>query len=75
VPEWDSSTIPRSALADLCRVFCGDRLGARRSKLAFYKAFLQEPLLVQDGALQVPATPGPGLTVNRDDLRGRTVEA
>ena len=36
------------------------RLEARRVKLDFYNAFLEEPLVVRDGALIVPQTPGLG---------------
>ncbi|HLZ31968.1 MAG TPA: mandelate racemase/muconate lactonizing enzyme family protein [Chloroflexota bacterium] len=45
------------------------RLEARRVNLAFYNAFLEEPLEVQDGALLVPKRPGLGARLNVEYLR------
>ena len=41
------------------------RLEARRVDMEFYNAFLEEPLVVQDGALHVPKRPGLGIRLNR----------
>src|SRR4029077_10173241 len=44
------------------------RLEARRVKMDFYNAFLEEPLEVKDGALVVPKTPGVGGRLNVEYL-------
>ncbi len=44
------------------------RLEARRVRFDFYNAFLEEPLVVVDGALHVPTAPGLGVRMNRDYL-------
>jgi galactonate dehydratase len=49
------------------------RLEARRARFDFYNAFLDEPLVVQDGALHVPRRPGLGLSLNMDYLRANEV--
>ncbi len=49
------------------------RLEARRVRFDFYNAFLEEPLVVVDGALHVPTTPGLGLRLNLDYLRAHEV--
>jgi galactonate dehydratase len=45
------------------------KLEARRVHFEFYNAFLNEPLEVRDGALQVPRRPGLGITLNPDYLK------
>ncbi len=45
------------------------RLESRRADMGFYNAFIEEPLVVQNGALIVPDRPGLGLTMNLDYLR------
>ena len=49
------------------------RLEARRARFDFYNAFLDEPLVVHDGALQVPPRPGLGLSLNLEYLRAHEV--
>ncbi len=49
------------------------RLEARRAQFDFYNAFLEEPLVVRDGALHVPNVPGLGLRMNLDYLRAHEV--
>jgi galactonate dehydratase len=49
------------------------RLEARRVTLDFYNAFLDEPLVVRDGALQVPRRPGLGIRLNPDYLRANAL--
>jgi galactonate dehydratase len=49
------------------------RLEARRAQFDFYNAFLDVPLVVRDGALHVPTTPGLGLRLNLDYLRAHEV--
>jgi len=49
------------------------RLEARRVTFDFYNAFLDEPLIVRDGALHVPTRPGLGLSLNLDYLRAHEV--
>ena len=51
------------------------RLEARRARFDFYNAFLAAPLVVQDGALQVPHRPGLGLSLNLEYLRAHEVTA
>ena len=50
------------------------KLEARRAQFGFYNAFLEEPLVVQDGVLQVSRRPGLGLGMNLDYLRAHEVE-
>ncbi len=50
------------------------RLEARRVQFDFYNAFLDEPLVVHDGALHVPRRPGLGLSLNLDYLRAHEVK-
>jgi galactonate dehydratase len=50
------------------------RLEARRVNMDFYNAFLETPLEVHDGALQVPRTPGLGVRLNIDYLAAHEVE-
>ena len=50
------------------------RLEARRVTFDFYNAFLDEPLVVRDGALHVPNRPGLGLSLNLDYLRAHEVK-
>lgn len=45
------------------------KLEARRADMAFYNAFIDEPLVVQNGDLHVPNRPGLGLTMNMDYFR------
>jgi galactonate dehydratase len=40
------------------------RLEARRVDMEFYNAFVEEPLVVRDGALQVPMRPGLGVRLD-----------
>jgi galactonate dehydratase len=49
------------------------KLEARRISFDFYNAFLDAPLVVQDGALMVPRRPGLGLKLNMDYLRANAV--
>jgi galactonate dehydratase len=49
------------------------KLEARRVKLDFYNAFLDEPLLVEDGALVLPRRPGLGVRFNMDYLRANAL--
>jgi galactonate dehydratase len=49
------------------------RLEARRVKLDFYNAFLEEPLVVRDGALVVPRTPGLGARLDVGYLEAHQV--
>jgi galactonate dehydratase len=48
------------------------RLEARRIDMSFYNAFVDEPLVVRDGALIVPQRPGLGIALNLDYLRANT---
>ncbi|MCC6627639.1 MAG: mandelate racemase/muconate lactonizing enzyme family protein [Chloroflexi bacterium] len=48
------------------------RLEARRIDMSFYNAFVDEPLVVRDGALIVPRRPGLGIALNLDYLRANT---
>jgi galactonate dehydratase len=50
------------------------KLEARRAQFGFYNAFLEEPLVVTDGVLQVSRRPGLGLGMNLDYLRAHEVE-
>ena len=50
------------------------KLEARRAQFGFYNAFLEEPLVVQDGVLQVSRRPGLGLGMNLEYLRAHEVE-
>jgi len=45
------------------------RLESRRADMSFYNAFIEEPLVVHDGNLQMPDRPGLGLTMNMEYLR------
>jgi galactonate dehydratase len=45
------------------------KLEARRVTMDFYNAFVDEPLVVRDGALIVPRRPGLGIALNLDYLR------
>ena len=49
------------------------RLEARRVKFDFYNAFLDTPLVVEDGNLIVRKTPGLGLKMNLDYLRANAL--
>lgn len=49
------------------------RLEARRISFGFYNAFLDAPLVVQNGALVVPRRPGLGLTLDQDYLRAHAL--
>jgi galactonate dehydratase len=49
------------------------RLEARRAQFSFYNAFLNEPLVVQNGELLVSRRPGLGITLNLDYLRAHEV--
>ena len=49
------------------------RLEARRVDMEFYNAFLEEPLVVRDGALQVPQRAGLGARLNEDYLRANQI--
>lgn len=49
------------------------RLEARRVNLDFYNAFLDEPLVVQDGALLVPRRPGLGASLDPNYLQAHQV--
>jgi len=49
------------------------RLEARRVNMDFYNAFLEEPLVVKDGALLVPKTPGIGGRLNVDYLTAHQI--
>jgi galactonate dehydratase len=50
------------------------RLEARRVRMDFYNAFVEEPLNVQNGALKVPRTPGLGIRLNTSYLAAHEVE-
>jgi galactonate dehydratase len=45
------------------------RLEARRVDMSFYNAFIDQPLVVENGALIVPKRPGLGIALNLDYLR------
>ena len=45
------------------------RLESRRADMGFYNAFIEEPLVVRDGALIVSDRPGLGVTMNMEYLR------
>ena len=49
------------------------RLEARRVKLDFYNAFLEEPLKVRDGALLVPPRPGLGIRLDPTYLEAHSL--
>src|SRR4029079_1275732 len=49
------------------------RLEARRVDMEFYNAFLEEPLVVKDGALVVPTTPGIGGRLNLEYLEAHQI--
>ena len=49
------------------------RLEARRVRPDFYNAFVDEPLVVRDGALVVPDRPGLGVSLDQDYLRANAV--
>jgi len=49
------------------------RLEARRVKLDFYNAFVEEPLEVKGDALIVPKRPGLGVKLNLDYLKAHEV--
>jgi len=49
------------------------RLEARRVQLDFYNAFLEEPLVVKDGALVVPKTPGIGGRLDVEYLKAHEI--
>jgi galactonate dehydratase len=51
------------------------RLEARRVTLDFYNAFLEEPLVVRDGALIVPTRPGLGARLDLGYLQAHEVRA
>ena len=50
------------------------RLEARRVRMDFYNAFIQEPLHVRDGVLSVPRTPGLGIRLDPGYLEAHEVE-
>jgi galactonate dehydratase len=50
------------------------RLEARRVRMDFYNAFIEEPLQVRDGALMVPRTPGLGIRLDTNYLERHEVE-
>ena len=50
------------------------RLEARRVRMDFYNAFVEEPLQVRDGALVVPRVPGLGVRLNLDYLEHHQIE-
>ncbi|MFN8526481.1 MAG: mandelate racemase/muconate lactonizing enzyme family protein [Chloroflexota bacterium] len=50
------------------------RLEARRIKLDFYNAFIEEPLRVQGHELIVPRTPGLGVRLSMDYLKAHEVD-
>jgi galactonate dehydratase len=50
------------------------RLEARRVRMDFYNAFIQEPLHVRDGVLSVPRTPGLGIRLDPSYLAAHEVE-
>ena len=49
------------------------RLESRRADMGFYNAFIEEPLVVQNGELIVPDRPGLGVTMNLDYLNAHAV--
>jgi galactonate dehydratase len=49
------------------------RLEARRVRMDFYNAFIEEPLQVRDGALIVPRTPGLGIRLDPSYLEAHEV--
>jgi galactonate dehydratase len=49
------------------------RLEARRVTMDFYNAFVDDPLVVRDGALHVPRRPGLGIALNPDYLRANAL--
>jgi galactonate dehydratase len=49
------------------------RLEARRVNMDFYNAFVEEPLVVEDGALQVPRRPGLGVKLDLDYLKANAL--
>jgi galactonate dehydratase len=50
------------------------RLEARRVRMDFYNAFIEEPLRVCDGALVVPRVPGLGVRLDLDYLEHHQIE-
>ena len=50
------------------------RLEARRIKLDFYNAFLEEPLTVEGDKLQVPDKPGLGVKLDLDYLKAHEID-
>ena len=50
------------------------RLEARRVKLDFYNAFLEEPLTVQGDALIVPRKPGLGVKIDVEYLKANEID-
>jgi galactonate dehydratase len=50
------------------------KLETMRSRMDFYNAFIDEPLMVVDGELHVPKRPGLGLEMNLDYLRAHALE-
>jgi galactonate dehydratase len=50
------------------------RLEARRVKLDFYNAFLEQPLTVQGDALIVPQVPGLGVKLNLEYLKAHEID-
>jgi galactonate dehydratase len=50
------------------------RLEARRVDMEFYNAFLDEPLVVHDGALQVPRKPGLGARLDVQYLEANQID-
>ena len=51
------------------------RLEARRVGMDFYNAFVDEPLVVRDGALHVPRRPGLGITIDPGYLEANAIDA
>jgi len=50
------------------------KLEARRVKLDFYNAFLEEPLKIEGDALIVPKAPGLGVRLNLDYLKSHEID-
>jgi galactonate dehydratase len=50
------------------------RLEARRVRMDFYNALVEEPLQVRDGALVVPRVPGLGVRLNLEYLEHHQIE-
>jgi galactonate dehydratase len=49
------------------------RLEARRVRMDFYNAFIEEPLQVRDGVLSVPPTPGLGIRLDTSYLEAHQI--